>query len=111
MKDLPKRSVLHLDGVTHIMRILNRKEKTRFTEMMRDLEKEKNPAPNNAAALSYRLRALEKTGLVMKDVKSEPGEQVRIFYKLTNDGREALSHLEELDNITKRAILSTAGSH
>lgn len=98
-----KRSVLHLDGITEILDLMDKNGNMRFSEIMKGLRKEKNPPLKNAAVLSYRLRTLEKSGLIVKDTENRQGEQVKIFYYLTADGREALLHLKKLDDIIRKA--------
>lgn len=101
----PRRNVLYLDGVIEILNLMKKNGKMRFSEIMKGVRKEKNPPLKNAAALSYRLRALEKTGLVTKKTNNNPGKQVKIFYNLTGEGHEALSHLKELNSIVRKASL------
>lgn len=97
--------MLHLDGVTEILSLMNNNGKMRFSEIMKGLKKEKNPPLKNAAALSYRLRSLEKSMLIIKDVENKPGKQVKIFYELADEGHEALTHLKELKGILHKASL------
>jgi len=96
------RNVLHLDGVTEILTLLEHNGEMRFSEIMKRLNKEKDPPLKNAAALSYRLRALEIFGLIANNTQKEKGKQVKILYKITNDGREALAHLKVLEDIVRK---------
>jgi len=99
----PERNVLHLDGIIETLNLMARNGEMRFSELMNGLKKEKNPPLKNAAALSYRLRSLENSKLIKKRVENETGKPVKIFYYLTDDGREALTHLEKLNEIVHRA--------
>lgn len=101
----PKRNVIHLDGVAEILSLMNENGGMRFSGIMRKLNGEKNPPLKNAAALSYRLRALEMSGLIKKDIKNKTGKQVKIFYQLTDEGNEALVHLKKLNAIIHKASL------
>lgn len=96
------RNVFHLDGVTEILTLLEDNGEMRFSEIIKRLNKEKNPPLKNAAALSYRLRALEIFGLIANNTQKETGKQVKIFYKITDDGRKALTHLKVLEDIVRK---------
>lgn len=99
----PRRNVLHLEGVTEVLNLIDENGEMRFSGIMEGLKTVKNPPLKNAAALSYRLRGLEKAGFVKKRIENNPGEQVKIFYRLTDEGREALTHLNMLKEIKRKA--------
>jgi DNA-binding PadR family transcriptional regulator len=88
--------------VTEILTLLEDNSEMRFSEIMKRLKKEKDPPLKNAAALSYRLRALEIFGLITNNTQKEKGKQIKIFYKITDDGRRALTHLKMLENIVRK---------
>lgn len=96
------RNVFHLDGVTEILTLLEDNGEMRFSEIMKRLNKERKPPLKNAAALSYRLRALEIFGLIVNNTQKETGKQVKIFYRITENGRKALTHLKSLEDIVRK---------
>ena len=96
------RNVFHLDGVTEILNLLKNNGEMRFTEIMNKLKEKKNPPLKNAAALSYRLRALEIFGLIENNSQKEKGKQFKILYKITDDGCNALTHLKMLEDIVRK---------
>ena len=51
------------------------------------------------ATLAHRLRELERVGYVLKSVHNVPGEPVRIYYKITEKGENALSIFEKLEGL------------
>ncbi len=74
---------------------------------MNQLKEEMDPPLKNAAALSYRLRALENVGLILNDTDKKPGKQVKIFYEITKTGCKALVHMKELENIMREVNSKT----
>jgi DNA-binding HxlR family transcriptional regulator len=106
----PTRAVLHLTGVSKILSLINKNSEMRFSEIMKEV-RVGNPSLKNAAALSYRLRGLEKSGLVKKRTENNLGEPVKIFYYLTNEGCAAVLHLRELDEIMHKASQCVKETH
>lgn len=96
------RNVFHLDGVTEILTLLENNGEMRFNEIWKGLNEKEDTPVKNAAALSYRLRALEIFGLIANNTQKETGKQVRITYKITDNGREALTHLKALEDIVHK---------
>lgn len=86
--------ILCLNGVTEMLNLMNREGQMRFSQIMRHLQRREIPSIRSASSLSYRLRGLERPGLIMRVVKDVPGKQTEILYQLTDEGREALSHLQ-----------------
>jgi len=68
----------------------------RFKEIYDGLEGE------SAATLTRRLRELSVLGLIKRDVKNEPESSILVTYRITDEGREALQHIDMLENIVKR---------
>jgi len=98
-----KLNVVHLPGTKAVLDVLNENGEMRFGQIMSTLEERENPGVKNPAALSYRLRGLEKMGFVKKRTENETGKPVKVFYFLTNEGCEALQPLRELTEIITRA--------